>query len=103
MYAVHINLYASVLIKHIIYYTMYMHMARRRDIVKKEYAVYVDLKAIAVQKSISIYEIAKRTEITYQNLLALANNKTTAIKWETLERLCQSLDCEPGDIIKIKK
>jgi DNA-binding Xre family transcriptional regulator len=39
----------------------------------------------------------------YQSLSNLINNATTSIHFETLERICEILDCEPGDIIIRKK
>ena len=39
----------------------------------------------------------------YQSLSHLMDNTTTGIKFETLEKMCKILDCEPGDIIVRKK
>ena len=39
----------------------------------------------------------------YQSLSHLMDNNTTGIKFETLEKVCKILDCEPGDIIVRKK
>lgn len=38
----------------------------------------------------------------YQAVSNLMNNETTGIKFETLEKMCEILECDPGDIIVIK-
>ena len=49
------------------------------------------------------YWLAKETDINYQTLLLLQQNKTTSIRFETLEKICIALDCTPNDIIKIDR
>jgi putative transcriptional regulator len=44
------------------------------------------------------YWLAKRINITYQNLCALADNKTTSVKFEIIEKICSALNCTPNDI-----
>ena len=38
----------------------------------------------------------------YQSLSKLMNNETISVRVETLEKICKLLECEPGDIIKMK-
>lgn len=38
----------------------------------------------------------------YQSLSKLMNNETISVRFETLEKICKLLECEPGDIIKMK-
>ena len=49
------------------------------------------------------YWFVKNMGGSYQSLSNLINNTTTSIHFETLERICEILDCEPGDIIIRKK
>lgn len=65
--------------------------------------IYVDLKSMLKKLGISAYELAKRVEITYPTILSILNNRKNGIKWDTLLEFCVALECEPGDIIKIKK
>lgn len=50
----------------------------------------------------SRYWLAKQINMTYQNLCKLANNETSSIQFNYLEKICISLNCEPSDIITIK-
>ena len=51
----------------------------------------------------SKYWFVKNMEGGYQSLTRMMNNETNSIKFETLEKMCKILDCEPGDIIVRKK
>ena len=51
----------------------------------------------------SLYSLANQTGITYPNLLKLANGKTTSIKFDNLEKLCDALDCTPNEILICEK
>ena len=44
----------------------------------------------------------KKTNISYANIANIANNNTSSIKWDVLERICIALECNPGDIVVIK-
>jgi len=51
------------------------------------------------RRKISAGELAERVGITPANLSILKNNKAKAIRFSTLEALCETLDCQPGDIL----
>ena len=48
-------------------------------------------------------ELAERIDITPANLSILKTGKAKAIRFSTLEAICKTLDCQPGDIIKYKE
>jgi len=52
------------------------------------------------RRKISAGELAERIGITPANLSILKNNKAKAIRFSTLEALCETLDCQPGDILE---
>jgi len=52
------------------------------------------------RRKISAGELAERVGITPANLSILKNNKAKAIRFSTLEALCEVLDCQPGDILE---
>lgn len=52
------------------------------------------------KRKISSKELAERLDLTESNLSILKNNKSKGIKWQTLDKLCDILECEPGDLIK---
>ncbi|MFR8144734.1 MAG: helix-turn-helix domain-containing protein [Clostridia bacterium] len=65
--------------------------------------IYVRINEILKEKKKTKYWFIKNMEGGYQSLSHLMDNITTGIKFETLEKMCKILDCEPGDIIVRKK
>ncbi|HHT72115.1 MAG TPA: helix-turn-helix transcriptional regulator [Firmicutes bacterium] len=62
--------------------------------------IRVRLDRIMRERGISLTELANQIDITLANLSILKNNKAKAIRFSTLERLCQVLQCQPGDILE---
>jgi len=60
----------------------------------------VNLDICMARRKISAGELAERVGITPANLSILKNNKAKAIRFSTLEALCEVLDCQPGDILE---
>lgn len=54
-------------------------------------------------RKMSLNDLADKVGITNVNLSKLKNNKVTAVRFSTLSAICDALDCEPGDILKIEK
>jgi len=52
-----------------------------------------------VKRKKSLKDLAEEIGITNANLSILKNNKAKAIRFNTLEKLCEALDCQPGDLI----
>ena len=65
--------------------------------------VYVRVKEILKEKKKTKYWFVKKMEGGYQALSHLIDNETTGIHFDTLEKLCNVLECEPGDILVLKK
>ena len=65
--------------------------------------IYVRINEILKEKKKSKYWFIKNMEGGYQSLSHLMNNETISIRFETLEKMCAILECEPGDIIVRKK
>lgn len=65
--------------------------------------VYVRVKEILKEKRKTKYWFVKKMEGGYQALSHLIDNETTGIHFDTLEKLCNVLECEPGDILVLKK
>ena len=63
-------------------------------------AIKVNLDVLMAQKKKGLTELAKEVDITQANLSILKNNKAKAVRFSTLEALCQALDCQPGDILE---
>lgn len=65
--------------------------------------VKVELKNILKKKNKSKYWLVKETNGTFQSLNKLINNEASAIYFDTLEKICIALDCNPNDIFIIEK
>lgn len=63
-------------------------------------AIIITLDILMVEKKIKSKDLALELGITEANLSLLKNGKIKGIKFSTLERLCEILECQPGDIIK---
>ncbi|RYM07109.1 transcriptional regulator [Sporolactobacillus sp. THM7-7] len=63
-------------------------------------AIVVNLDVVMAKKKISASELAARVHITPANLSILKNNKAKAVRFSTLEAICEALDCQPGDILE---
>ena len=62
--------------------------------------IIINLDVVMAQRKKGLTELAKDVDITLANLSILKNNKAKAIRFSTLEALCQSLNCQPGDILQ---
>jgi putative transcriptional regulator len=65
--------------------------------------IMVNLDVIMAKRKISAGELADKIGITPANLSILKNNKAKAIRFSTLEEICNVLDCQPGDILEFKR
>jgi len=65
--------------------------------------IVLELDVMMAKRHMSLNELAEKVGITNVNLSKIKNNKINAIRFSTLEGICEALDCEPGDILKIVK
>lgn len=63
-------------------------------------AIVVNLDIMMRQRKISLIELADQVEITPANLSILKTGKAKAVRFSTLERICQVLQCQPGDVLE---
>jgi len=66
-------------------------------------AIIINLDVMIARRKMSLTELSEKVGITMSNLSILKNGKAKAIRFSTLEAICQALDCQPGDIIEFKK
>lgn len=66
-------------------------------------AIKVNLDVIMAMRKMSVTELSERVGITMANMSILKNGKAKAIRFSTLEKICEALDCEVGDIIIYEK
>ena len=62
--------------------------------------IIVNLDVMMARRKISLNELSERVGITPANLSILKTGKAKAIRFSTLEALCQELDCQPSDILE---
>ncbi|MBR4178142.1 MAG: helix-turn-helix transcriptional regulator [Bacilli bacterium] len=65
--------------------------------------VIVNLDVMMARRKISSQDLAEKIGITQANLSILKTNKGKAIRFSTLEKLCEVLDCKPGDLLDYEK
>jgi len=63
-------------------------------------AIVVHLDVMMAKRKIGLSDLAAKVELTLANLSILKNNKAKAIRFSTLEAICQALNCQPGDILE---
>ena len=65
--------------------------------------IHINLNVMMAKRNIGLSELAGKVDITNANLSILKNNKAKAIRFSTLEALCKTLSCQPGDIIEYRE
>ena len=65
--------------------------------------IIVNIDVMMAKRKISAGELSDAVGITPANLSILKNNKAKAVRFSTLCRLCEVLDCQPGDILEYRK
>jgi putative transcriptional regulator len=65
-------------------------------------AIAVKLDDILYDRRMTLTELADRIDITLANLSILKTGKARAIRFSTLEAICNALECQPGDILQFE-
>lgn len=66
-------------------------------------SIIINLDVMLAKKKMRSNELAELVGITQQNLSVLKTGKAKAIRFSTLEAICEHLQCQPGDILEYKK
>lgn len=64
--------------------------------------IIINLDVMLAKRKMSLTELSEKVGITMANLSVLKNGKAKAIRFSTLERICEYLNCQPGDILEYK-
>ncbi|HEX3624935.1 MAG TPA: helix-turn-helix transcriptional regulator [Verrucomicrobiae bacterium] len=64
--------------------------------------IIVNLDVVLAQRKMRLNELAEAVDITPQNLSILKTGKAKAIRFSTLEALCGTLACQPGEILEFR-
>jgi putative transcriptional regulator len=65
--------------------------------------IVVNLDVMMAKRKISLSELAEKVDLTLANLSILKTGKAKAIRFSTLEAICEALDCQPGDLLEFAK
>ena len=66
-------------------------------------AIIVNLDVVLAQKKMSVTELSEKVGITMANIPILKTGKAKAIRFSTLEKICEVLECQPGDLLSYQK
>ncbi|MFA5612714.1 MAG: helix-turn-helix transcriptional regulator [Anaerolineaceae bacterium] len=65
-------------------------------------AIIINLDMEMVKQKVSLTELSEQVGITMSNLSNLKTGKARAIRFSTLEAICEALQCQPGDILEYR-
>lgn len=75
---------------------------RNRSLPFKFMPIIVNLDVVLAQRKMRLNDLAETVGITPQNLSILKTGKARAIRFSTLEAICKTLDCQPGEILEYR-
>ena len=62
--------------------------------------IVIDVDVMLARRKMAVGELADRIGITPANLAVLKNGRAKAVRFSTLDALCEALDCQPGDLLR---
>jgi putative transcriptional regulator len=65
-------------------------------------AIIINLDVVMAKRKMSLSVLSEKVNITMANLSILKNSKAKAIRFSTLEAICEVLECQPGDLLEFK-
>ena len=65
--------------------------------------IIFNIDVMLAKRKMSVTELAGKVGITLANMSILKNGKAKAVKVETLRKICDALDCQPGDLLEYRK
>lgn len=66
-------------------------------------AIIVNMDVMMAKRKMSLNELSETVNISLANLSKLKTGKVKAIRFSTLNAVCDALDCQPGDILEYSK
>lgn len=68
-----------------------------------DHRVVCHLDRLLAERSMTLTELADRVGVTFANLSVLKNGRARAIRFSTLTALCDVLDCQPADLLTVRR
>ena len=72
-------------------------------VTRKGVMILVEIDQLLKERKRSFYWLAKETGVSHTTLWRLKKDKAQGITFNTLERICQTLKCQPGDVLKVRR
>ncbi|MDD6401688.1 MAG: helix-turn-helix transcriptional regulator [Lachnospiraceae bacterium] len=64
--------------------------------------IVINLDVMLAKRKVSVTELSEKLGITMANVSILKNGKAKAVKLDTLNKICEILECQPGDILEYR-
>ncbi|MBC7567660.1 MAG: helix-turn-helix transcriptional regulator [Pedobacter sp.] len=64
--------------------------------------IIINLDVMLAKRKMSLTELSERVGITMSNLSILKTGKAKAVRLETLDTICEVLECQPGDLLEYR-
>ena len=65
--------------------------------------IIVNLDVMMARRKMSLNELSEKVGLTLSNLSILKTGKAKAVRFSTLEKICEVLECQPGDLLEYRK
>jgi len=65
--------------------------------------IVINIDVMLAKRKMSVTELTERVGLTMANVSLIKNGKVKAVKLSTLAKICEALDCQPGDILEYRK
>ena len=65
--------------------------------------IIINVDVMLAKRKMSVTELTNRVGMTMANISMIKNGKVKAIKLDTLAKICEALDCQPGDILEYRR
>lgn len=65
--------------------------------------IIINIDVMLAKRKMSVTELSERVGITMANISILKNGKAKAVRFETMDKICAALNCQPGDILEWKE
>ena len=65
--------------------------------------IVINVDVMLARRKMSVTELTERVGLTMANISLIKNGKVKAIKLSTLDKICEALDCQPGDLLEHRR
>ena len=65
--------------------------------------IKINIDAMLVKRKMSVTELTEKVGLTMTNISLLKNGKVKGLRFATLDKICEALDCQPGDLLEYEK